>query len=155
MSHWLTEGLDWADPCAQWEDGKFGWSVKHNQSLIHLCWETLLILHVSKTCQVVTLVIDSETLLYKNKKTVWSLCSRDSHFRYFVKDKYKILNICRNHQSFTCERNIFCFNQCAFAWAFSNQTSQAHHGRCHVHTLWTIKEVTMAAQGGQTLTNLL
>lgn len=47
------------------------------------------------------------------------------------------------------------FNQFAFAWAFNNQTSQAHHGRCHVHTLWTIKEVTMAAHGDQTLTNLL
>lgn len=34
------------------------------------------------------------------------------------------------------------------------KTSQAHHGRCHIRTPWA-KEVTMAAQGGQILTNLL
>lgn len=54
-------------------------------------------------------------------------------------------------------RGAFCFSQCssAFARAFNNQTNQAHHGRCQVHTLWTIKEVTMAAQVGQILTNVL
>ena len=81
------------------------------------------------------------------------------HTLYETQRQYIYSHIHRKQelQSFTSERNNFCFNQCAFAfaWAFNNQTSQAHHGRCHVHTLWTIKEVTMAARGGQTLTNLL
>lgn len=35
------------------------------------------------------------------------------------------------------------------------KTRRGRHGRCHVCTLRTTKEVAMAAQGSQTLTNLL
>lgn len=79
------------------------------------------------------------------------------HFslKYFIK-ALKFQCIWKN-KGLTCDRNIFCFIQCALPSPGLSiiKANQARHSRCHIHTLWTIKEVTMAAQGGQTLTSLL